>query len=108
MSNAGKYRERVTFYTPGATVSDGAGGQLPAGPETSLTLWARVQALPAKEDLISGKIVPRQPYKVTIRYASSLSNSTRMECNGKHISVTSIVSNERTTEIYLYGVECDS
>jgi len=105
MSQAGKFREQVTFYTPGATVSDGAGGRLPAAAETPVTLWARVQALPAKEDLMNGKVSYRQPYKVSIRFTSGISNSNRMEWNGKQLSITSVVSDERSTEIYFYGCQ---
>lgn len=103
MSNAGKFREQVTFYTPGQVVQDEVGGLVPVSDETSVTLWARIQALPAKEDLIDGKISYRQPYKVTVRFTSGLSSSDRMEWNGLSISITSIRSDERSTEIYLYG-----
>ncbi|MDO7847458.1 phage head closure protein [Hymenobacter sp. M29] len=103
MSAAAKFRERVTFYTPGQTVQDEVGGMVPASAETGVTHWARIQALPAKEDLINGKISYRQPYKVTVRFTSGLSSSDRMEWNGHSISITSIWSDERNTEIYLYG-----
>lgn len=104
MSSAGKFRERVTFYVPGATVSDGAGGRLPAAAETSVTLWARVQALQAKEDLVNGKVTYRQPYKVTIRFTSGIDQSNRLEWNGKQLSITSVVTDERSTEIYFYAI----
>ncbi|MET4072980.1 phage head closure protein [Hymenobacter sp. UYCo722] len=103
MSNGAKFRERVTFYTPGATISDGAGGWVATSSETGMTLWARVQVLQAKEDLIDGKISYRQPYKVTIRFISSLSSSDRMAWNDHSISITSIRGDERNTEIYFYG-----
>ena len=105
MSKAGQFRERVTFYTPGTAVSDGAGGLLASAAETSVTAWARVQALTAKEDLVNGKVTYRQPYKITIRHTSGMSNTNRIEWNGKQLSITSVVGDERSTEIYFYGCQ---
>ena len=103
MSYAGQFKERVTFYTPGAMVSNGAGGMKATGPETSVTLWARVQVLPAKEDLINGKVTYRQPYKVTVRATGDMNATKRMAWNGRYLSIVSVTPNERATEIQLVG-----
>ncbi|WBA43169.1 phage head closure protein [Hymenobacter canadensis] len=104
MPAAGKYREQIAIYLPYATLSDGLGGRVLSGVGTSFTVWARVQALPAKEDLIDGKITYRQPFKVSLRYDEQISNTSRIEWNGKRISINSVVVNERKTEMQLLGV----
>lgn len=102
MSKAGQFREQIALLVPAAEpVSDGAGGFL-ATAETEVPLWARVQRQAGSEQLRLGAIQGGQPYKVTLRYYPGVRRDYRLRFEGKSLSITSIVHNERKTETLLY------
>lgn len=71
--------------------------------ESSSTSYAQVQQQAAKEDLVNGKITYRQPYKITVRAGQSLdlTNLVRIEWRGIHLSVVSLVTDERNMQTTL-------
>jgi head-tail adaptor len=101
---AGKYRERVTIYTPALTIET-AFGRKPTGPEASLETWAAVQQLQAKTFFEDGKLYFKQPYRITLRYvnAPDLQFANRVEWDGKRISVASITTDAKKTVTTIYG-----
>lgn len=102
MSRAGKYREQVTFYQPGALTQNVVGDQV-EGPETSFTLWASVESLAAKESLENGRLTYKQPYRIVIRFADSVTNIERVVWNGVTICINSVTQDARRTEKVLLG-----
>lgn len=82
------------------------GGTLKAGPDATVKTWAAVKQLAAREDLINGKIVYRQPYRVTMRYDASVTAAKRLTWNGRSFNISSIQHDARKTEtiLILYAV----
>ena len=101
MSAGAKFRERVTLHTPLPAESDGMGGKLKAGPDTTAETNAAVKQLAAREDLINGKIVYRHPYRVTLRYTSSITANQRLTWEGRSLNISSVIHDERKTETTL-------
>lgn len=102
MSQAGKYREIVTFYQPGPLVQNTSGGFV-EGAETSFTAWAKVETLAAKENLENGRLTYKQPYKIIIRYVKTVNQIDRVEWNGVKITINSVTHDARRTEKTLLG-----
>jgi hypothetical protein len=105
MVQAAAFREWLTIYTPGESVDDGGGGQLPAGPESSLETWASVQPLPDKPILLDGKWVNKQPYRIILRYvnAPEVQFADCVEWGRTKIGISSVVVDAKKTVITING-----
>jgi SPP1 family predicted phage head-tail adaptor len=117
MSAAGKFRERIKVYTPAANVPDGMGGFLVAStsafpitfpmtfgdeePEPEIELWADVKVMQAKDVLVNGHIVNKQPFKITIRYTPNVNATCAINWNELDLSINSVVTDARKTEMIL-------
>ncbi|UPL50526.1 phage head closure protein [Hymenobacter sublimis] len=108
MSAAGKFREVITIITPASVTTTDALGTIAVSTATSVTRWAAVEMLPAKEELVDGKVIYHQPYQFTLRYDAAITPMQRLEWKGKKISITSVRFNKNYTEIYLNGIERNS
>jgi SPP1 family predicted phage head-tail adaptor len=123
VSAAGKFREQITVYEPQVLVRDSTGGFTPAPAggsllssgtfpftlsssiqsPTSITIWAKVEQLTAKETLENGRLTYKQPYKITIRWDSTVDRLDRIEWRGVKIAINSVTQDTRGTEKILFG-----
>lgn len=101
---AGLLRERVTLVSNGDGVPDGRGGFRP-GPETTQTVWGRVQSLKGSEQLRLGAILTGQVYVITLRLPLEVSETMRIRWQDKTMSVQSLVREERSREVTLTCVD---
>lgn len=86
--NAGDLRERVTLLTTGAAtrVAGGYGWQ-PAGPDSKVTVWARVRPLSGRELLALGQTLNVEAYEITIRSLRDATAKQRALWKGKELNV---------------------
>lgn len=66
-----------------------------------IAVWANVKELDAKESLTNGKVVTKQPFKITIRYNSTIDTTCNVEWNNKKLGVNSVVADARKTYMVL-------
>ncbi|MBC6988937.1 head-tail adaptor protein [Hymenobacter sp. BT491] len=100
----------MTFFLPGAGQDDGAGGVLPSEPESSFTLYARVQVLQGSEALRLGLEQGQTPYRITVRLSDAsraVSRSVRAEWAGRTLAITSTAPSERRDQLSVYGLDSD-
>lgn len=92
--NAGQLRERLTLFTPAASVPDGVGGWLPGGAETSVTVWARLRPLRAAEKVANGQQLNSEAYEATIRVRPGVAGGLRAEWRGQTLRIQAVTPDE--------------
>jgi SPP1 family predicted phage head-tail adaptor len=90
MIEAGKLRHRVHIERP-AAVADQYGQGAPPTWETVADVWADVRPLTARETLQAKQVGLQTAYVVTIRYRSDVTSRCRLNWDGRHLYVTSVI-----------------
>ena len=90
-------------YATGSYASASYGAPVATTSNTSVTTWAKVEQLTAKEVLENGKLTYKQPYRITIRYTNTITNVDQVEWKGITIVINSITQDARQTEKILFG-----
>lgn len=99
--NAGSLNQRITLLTSSAPASDGRGGSVSSGPDTSLELSARVRTLSAREKLSLGQVLNEQVYEVTLRNRTGVSAKQRVLWKGQTLNVQAVTPDENNEYLLL-------
>jgi SPP1 family predicted phage head-tail adaptor len=101
---AGKLRKQVSIE--GVTrIPDGGGGYIETPIETPL-IWASVEPLSGREQLIAMQTGMLRPYRFQLRYLPDTSSMLRVKYDGRTFDVKSVVDpDERHRELVLLAEE---
>jgi SPP1 family predicted phage head-tail adaptor len=101
---AGRLRKQVTIQ--GVTRTPDGGGGYTETPVEIAEVWANVQPLDGREQLIAMQTGLQRPYRFTIRYLPDISSIHRVVYDGRTFDVKSVVDpEERHRELELLAEE---
>lgn len=100
---AGQLRHRVDLQRATVTVS---GQRAPANTWKTLeTVWARVEPLTGREQLLAQQADARQTHRITIRYRDGLTTRDRVRFGTRGFNILSIANDEERNRLLVLMCE---
>lgn len=97
--------KQVTIQTVASRTPDGGGGYTEIPGELA-TVWASVEPLEGREQLIAMQTGIQRPHRFTMRYRSDLSPTAGLTYAGRRFDVKSVVdTEERHVELVILADE---
>lgn len=85
----GRMRSRVTFQAATRT-PDGGGGYTETLADVA-TVWAHVEPLTGREQILAMQTEMERPHRITTRYREGITGATRLLYDGRTFDIKSVV-----------------